>query len=357
MKAEPIGNAVARQRLYEEMRPHDLTPLWEVLHALVPPRPAVRTLPARWRWADAEPFLRRAGELITAEEAVRRVLILENPGWRGESRATGSLYAGLQLILPGEIAPSHRHSQSALRFVVSGSGAYTAVAGERTTMKPGDFIITPSWAWHDHGNDGDEPVVWLDGLDIPVVAFFEAGFAENGTAAAQAVTAAPGTSLARFGANMLPLEPELPFGPTSPIFCYPYERSRAALEHLRRHAAPDPWHGHALRYVNPATGSHPMPTMATRLQLLPAGFAGRTARTTAGTVFSVVEGTVDVLIAPHANAAPLPPVRFAAGPKDHFVVPPWAGLALSSAADAVLFSFSDAPLQLAAGLLREQRED
>src|SRR6266853_466057 len=139
-----------RKSYYERIDRVSLAPLWEVL-----------------------------GELITAREAERRVLVLENPGLRGASSITRTLYAGLQLILPGEIAPSHRHSQSALRFVLEGRGAYTAVDGERTTMRPGDFILTPSWTFHDHGNPGGEPVVWLDGLDIPMVAFFDAGFAER----------------------------------------------------------------------------------------------------------------------------------------------------------------------------------
>ncbi len=161
------------------MAPLNLTPLWEVLHALVPQQPASPCVPALWRYDEVRPFLMRAGEAITAEEAVRRVLILENPALRGQSAVTQSLYAGLQLILPGEVAPCHRHTQSALRFIVEGSGAYTAVDGERTTMQPGDFIITPSWTWHDHGHEGSGPVVWLDGLDIPMVRFLDAGFAEN----------------------------------------------------------------------------------------------------------------------------------------------------------------------------------
>jgi gentisate 1,2-dioxygenase len=68
------------------------------------------------------------------------------------------MYAGLQRVLPGEVAPAHRHTQSALRWVVDGEGAYTAVDGERVTMAPGDFIITPMLTWHDHGNPGDQPV-------------------------------------------------------------------------------------------------------------------------------------------------------------------------------------------------------
>src|SRR6201747_1779790 len=109
----------------------------------------------------------QAGNLITAKEAERRVLVLENPGLAGQYRITHSLFAGLQLIMPGEVAPAHRHTPSALRFIVEGEGAYTAVAGEKLPMKPGDFVVTPAWSWHDHGNHGTAPVVWLDGLDTP----------------------------------------------------------------------------------------------------------------------------------------------------------------------------------------------
>ena len=381
MKTEAISAAAddtsrRRQALYDSMRPAGLTPLWEVLHALVPQQPAVRTRAALWRWEEVRPFLDDAGRLITAEEAIRRVLILENPGWRGESRTTGTLYAGLQLILPGEVAPSHRHTQSALRFVVDGAGAYTAVNGERTVMHPGDFIITPHWTWHDHGNEGDQPVVWLDGLDIPMIAFFESGFAENDSTRSQKITSAEGTSLARFGANMLPLQPHSPFGATSPIFSYPYARSREALAHLAAHAELDPSHGAALVYVNPLTGGWAIPTIATRLQLLPKGFVTRGSRTTAGTVYSVVEGRAKVTIT--SSTGPMGArrdgagkvasstagtwdddsvIRYEVAPKDHFVVPPWARLEISADSECVLFSFSDAPLQQAAGILRTAEDE
>ncbi len=359
----PIASAGERQRLYERMSPAGLTPLWEVLHALVPRQPAVRTRPALWRWDEVKPFLDEAGRLITAEEAIRRVLILENPGWRGESKTTGSLYAGLQLILPGEVAPSHRHTQSALRFVVDGRGAYTAVNGERTVMERGDFIITPSWTWHDHGNDGDEPVTWLDGLDIPTIAFFEAGFAENGASRVQAVSRAQGSSLARFGMTMLPLTPETPFGPTSPVFCYPYRRSRDALAQVARHDALDAVHGAALRYANPVNGGPAIPTIATRLQLLPPGFATRASRTTAGTVYSVVEGRARITVTPSGTGAtsglpgatPAPErIEWSVGPRDHFVVPPWATLQIRADEETVLFAFSDEPMQQAAGIHRTE---
>src|SRR5207244_3297054 len=231
-KANFLAIGAARQELYRRMDKDNLAPLWEVLHELIPNAPATACRPALWKYRQARPYLMEAGKLITAKEAIRRVLILENPGMRGESCITQSLYAGLQLILPGEIAPSHRHSQSALRFIVEGSGAYTAVDGERTTMFPGDFIITPSWTWHDHGNPGSEPVVWMDGLDIRIVQLFAAQFHEMYPEEIQPVSRSEGASVARYGNNLVPLAAAAPFGKTSPIFNYPYARSRDALDKL-----------------------------------------------------------------------------------------------------------------------------
>jgi gentisate 1,2-dioxygenase len=340
----------ARQAYYDRIRPLHLTPLWESLHALVPREPQSPCVPALWRYEAIKPFLMESATLITAEEAVRRVLVLENPALPGRSSITQSLYAGLQLIMPGEVAPAHRHTQSALRFIVDGQGAYTTVGGERTTMYPGDFIITPSWAWHDHGNEGvdgaAEPVVWLDGLDIPMLRFFDAGFAENADALSQQVATPEGHSFARFGHNMAPVKHQHS-SPTSPIFSYPYARSREALATLARGEAPDAWHGHKLAYVNPLTGGSPMPTIQPFLQLLPAGFAGQVHRQTDGAIYSVVEGR---------GTATIGGERFAFGPRDTFVVPSWAPLQLSAPEDAVLFSYSDRPVQTAMGVLRERFE-
>ena len=238
------ANQAERDDYYRRIGSKNMTPLWESLHNLVPRSPSSPCIPAIWKYAAVRAEIMESGELISAAEAVRRVLVLENPGLRGLASITQTLYAGLQLILPGEIAPSHRHVQSALRFIVEGKGAYTSVNGERTTMHPGDFIITPSWTWHDHGNvqvaEGGEPVVWLDGLDIPFIRFMDAGFAENYPEAEQPVVRAEGHSFARFGYNMAPVRHEHA-GKTSPIFNYPYARSREALDHLYRHGEGDAW--------------------------------------------------------------------------------------------------------------------
>jgi len=339
-----------RKAFYEAISSYSMKPLWEVLHSLVPPEPASGCVPHLWKYADIRPHLMRACELITAEEAVRRVLILENPGLRGQSSVTQSLFAGLQVILPGEIAPSHRHTQSALRFIVEGSGAYTAVDGERTSMQPGDFIITPSWAWHDHGSTAPGPVVWLDGLDIPMIRFLDAGFAQNDVRKSQTESRAEGTSFARFGNNMAPLQHEAPFGATSPIFSYPYERSREALRALEKNAPLDAWDGVKLRYINPLTGGSPMPTMATFMQSLPAGFDGKPYRQTDGAVFSVVEGDGSIIVS-RGDAT----CQFAFSARDHFVIPSWHTARFRSERGCVLFSYSDRPVHQALGIHKEER--
>jgi gentisate 1,2-dioxygenase len=336
----------ARQDLYKRMDKHNTAPLWEVLHALIPNEPATRCQPYLWKYKDVRPYITEAGKLITAKEAIRRVLVLENPGMRGESCITQSLYAGLQLILPGEIAPSHRHTQSALRFIVEGSGAYTAVDGERTTMYPGDFIITPSWTFHDHGNPGNEPVVWMDGLDIRIVELFAAQFHEVYPEEIQPVVRSEGAATARFGNGLAPINATSPFGKTTPLFNYPYARSRESLEMLSKDQDPDPHHGWKMTFTNPLTGGHAMPTIAAFIQLLPASFNSQPYRATDGTIYSVVEGGGRVTIGNQT---------FAFEPRDTFVVPSWAPVSFESTAETVLFSFSDRPGQEAMGLWRERR--
>ena len=335
-----------RKAFYQRIDREHLSPLWEVLGDLVPQTPRTPCVPALWRYAVVREHLLEAGALITAKEAERRVLVLENPALRGAASITHTLYAGLQLILPGEVAPSHRHSQSALRFVVEGDGAYTAVDGERTTMHPGDFIITPSWTFHDHGNPGDVPVIWLDGLDIPIVAFVDAGFAERYPDEVQPVVKAEGDALARYGANLLPVD-HVSSSLTTPIFSYPYARTREALERMRRDNRWHPCHGLKMQYINPTTGGPAMPTIGAFIQLLPRGFAGHPSRSTDGTVYCVVEGRGRTRVGDSV---------FDWQPKDVFIVPSWSRVSHDAQDDSVLFSFSDRPMQQALGLWREKVE-
>jgi gentisate 1,2-dioxygenase len=334
-----------RQAFYDRIDRQNLSALWNVLSDLVTPEPRSACQPYLWKFDAIRGYMLEAGALITAKEAERRVLILENPGLRGQSRATTSLYAGVQLVLPGEIAPAHRHSQSALRFILEGHGAYTAVNGERTMMQVGDFVITPSLAWHDHGNQTDVPMFWLDGLDIPVVGMLDASFSEPLGTDEQPIQRPPGDSVARYGHNMLPVDWKRR-GTTSPVFNYPYERSREALEQLKKSEQWDPCHGIKMRYVNPETGDFAMPTIGTFLQLLPKGFTTSRYRATDATVFTVVEGQGRTRVGDKV-------LEWKA--KDIFVVPSWRSVSHEVDEEAMLFSFSDRPIQDKLGLFREDR--
>lgn len=333
-----------RASFYQEINAMGLSPLWESLHSLVPHSPNPACVAALWKYAQLRPLLLHSGELIGAQEAIRRVLVLENPALRGKASITPSLYAGLQLIMPGEVAPSHRHTQSALRFIVEGEGAFTAVDGERTAMRPGDFILTPNWRWHDHGNPGEEPVVWMDGLDLPLVNLLGCSFAEDHPQQQQPVTRPESDYLPRYAANMLPVRHQV--GNASPIFNYRYDRSREALEQLLRNGPLDACEGIKLCYVNPTTGGAPMATIAAFLQLLPKGFSSEKIRSTDSTIYHVVEGEGSVVIGDE---------HFTYAAKDIFVVPSWQPLSFVSHSETVLFSFSDRPVQQALSLWREAR--
>jgi gentisate 1,2-dioxygenase len=334
-----------RKEYYERIDKYGMTPLWKVMASVVTKEPVTRCKPAIWHFDDIKRLVLESGGLITAEEAERRVLILENPGLRGESRATNTLFAGVQMILPGEVAPAHRHVSSAIRFVLDGEGAYTAVEGEKAYMAPGDFVITANWAPHDHGNTSDQPMLWLDVLDFPQVNFFEASFAEQFESATQPTSRGDGDSLAFYGSGVLPDgSPARPNA--SPVINYTYARTRPIVARMAKAGDIDRRHGARVRYANPVTGGPVLPTMGAYLALLPAGFKGEPYRSTDGAVFVCAEGTGTTAVDGEVLEW---------GPWDVFVVPPWKRYSHTAAKDSVLFSISDRPSQEALGIWREDR--
>lgn len=328
-----------------------VTPLWTFFKDWFPGEPRAAATGHLWRYESLRPLLLDAAQHISAEAAERRVLALENPGLRGRHVITDSLYAGLQLISPGEVAPAHRHTAAALRFIVEGHGAYTAVSGERAYMEPGDFIVTPSWTWHEHGNEGDGPTIWLDVLDVPLIRFLGGGFSERHPEQRFPQSRAAGDSRYRYGMNMAPAGYHRAAG-ASPVFSYPYARAREALAGLAAHERPDPCHGIKLEYIDPTSGGPAIPTISTFLQWLPAGFASRPYASTAGAVYIAVEGAGRVQIGDGASAR-----SFEFGPRDIWAVPSWQSLALEAETRTVLFSASDEAVQRTLGIWRERRAD
>ncbi len=348
-RAVPPTVQAEREAFYGRADTQHLAPLWTRLKSLVPESPTPVGVPHRWAYSEVRPYVLESAGHISAKEAERRVLILENPGLKGSSQITNSLYAGLQLIMPGEVAPAHRHMQSALRFIVEGTGAFTAVEGEATTMRPGDFVITPSWTWHHHGHEAElstaSPMIWLDGLDIPLVAFFNSTFREDHVQDEAELTRPEGDALARYGSGLLPVGYKNA-SLNSPVFNYPYDRTREALQALTKAGAPDAHASHLMRYVNPTDGGWAMPTMATMIRLCPQGLVTRPYRSSDSTIFMVVEGRGTLRVGDQP---------FALMPHDVVVVPGWMAHSIAADEDLVLFSYSDRAAQEKLGLFREQR--
>jgi gentisate 1,2-dioxygenase len=334
-----------KKDFYDRLAPHNLAPLWEVLKGLLPDEPKSKAAAHRWRYSDIRPLLMESGELLTAKEAERRVLVLENPAFPGQSKTTTTMYAGIQLIMPGETAPAHRHTASALRFMLEGEGAFTAVGGERTTMRAGDFVITPSWAFHDHGNDGNQPCAWLDGLDLHLVSFFEAGFNEHYNDERQSITRPEGTSHAWFGSNLLPFNPVSRYGLTTPIFNYPYEQTRKALVDAFKAGEPDRHWAITMRYANPIDGGWAMPTMAAWMTFIPKGFETAPLRSTDGIVMALSEGAMTMKIGDES---------FDLAEHDVAAAPSWLWRSFKAKEDSFVFCFSDRVAQEKLGLFREE---
>jgi len=335
-----------RREFYDRIDGEAMAPLWERMRGLVGSEPKPTSHAYLWRYDTVRPMMMEAGDLLTAEEAERRVLVLENPAFKGKSRATTTLYAGVQLVLPGEVAAAHRHTASALRFVLESKGGHTSVGGERTMMMQGDFVITPSWAWHDHGNHTDAPIVWMDILDLPMVNFFETGFAQHHNDTEQEIFRPEDDALSRFGAGMLPLVTDAPFGQTSPIFNYPYIRSRAALAAVAKAGDYDPHWAVTLKYANPLDGGWAMPTISSWMTHLPAGVSTAPLRSTDGLIVAVAEGR---------GVAHIGDRRIAFGPNDIFTVPNWTWRSFEAEGDCFLFCSSDRVAQEKLGLWREER--
>lgn len=313
-------SSAQREEFYRRLKEKNAAPLWGSLGDLVLARPRPGCVPALWRYDEIRPLLMESGALITAQEADRRVLMIENPGLKGTPQITQSLYAGLQLVMPGEITGTHRHAASALRFVIEGDGAYTSVNGAKITMHAGDFILTPSWTWHDHGNPTSEPVVWMDGLDIPIVNMMDTSFAEH------------------YPQGTQPVQGE----ETESACSFPYARQRARLERMAKSGTADAWHGVRLEYWN---GAPVLPTIAAWLRLLPGGFRSKPYRSTDATVFCVTEG--------HGRSR-IGNTTIEWAPHDIFMAPSWEFAAHEAEEEAVLFSFSDRPLQQMLKLWREE---
>jgi gentisate 1,2-dioxygenase len=265
----------------------NLVPLWPSLRAVLPPgQPRPSTKPTFWSYESLRPLLLRAGELTPIEKAERRVLVLANPGHGLEKmQASAAIYLGMQLLLPGEWAPSHRHTPNAVRMIVEGEGAYTTVDGQKCPMSRGDLILTPTGLWHEHGHDGREPVVWLDVLDLPLVYYLEASYHVDGPR--QQVRPGHGEQAYARG-GLLPTPVFERTRQAYPMLRSPWSEAKAALQALAAaDAAPE---AVQLTYVNPETGAHAENILGFYALMLRPGQTLRLPVRSPASVFHVIEG-------------------------------------------------------------------
>src|SRR2546430_1898093 len=248
-----------------------------------------RMQPFVWRWAEIEPLLERSADFVAPGQGTeRRILRLANPGVP-ERTSTHTLSVAVQFLLPGEVAPAHRHSPNAFRFMLRGDGAYTTVDGDKCLMKPGDLVLTPTPMLHDHGNEGNEPVIWFDGLDSPIVRYLEALSRQRHPEDRQDLGKFVGASERRFrAAGLRPATAAAAARPWRALY-YRWQAAHAALEQLAE-VESDPFDDVILEYVDPANGRSIFPTMACYIQMIRPGGHTRAHRQTSSAVYHVVRG-------------------------------------------------------------------
>jgi gentisate 1,2-dioxygenase len=335
----------AETEFHERMHAAHMWGLWELASQMTR-HPEPQAIPYMWKASVLEAMVREAGQAVPVGEE-RRALQLFNPGLDGKWATTNTMIAAVQILLPGEVARAHRHTPTAIRFIMEGTGAYTAVDGERVYMAPGDLILTPSWAWHDHGNETDKLVVWMDGLDIPLVQALNAMFFQFYSERQVPLTKPTNASVHLHGhASLSPTwVKERP--QSSPLLLYSWDKTYQSLGSLRD-AAGDEWDDLALEYTHPQTGRALLPTMACWVQMIRPAKRLKAHRHTGSAVYYVVQGSGETIIDGS---------RFVWDRGDIITLPAWAlhEHANRSTRDvAILFSIQDRPVLETLGLYREE---
>ena len=334
---------------YKDLEKFEAGSLWIVSNKIEPWEPKSQSVPVLWRYQDLREYVLRSVDLVTPEQAGRRVIYLNNPGRQDVSAAVGWLYSGLQVMHPGEAASAHSHSSSALRFIMEGSGAYTVVDGHKMTLGANDFVLTPNGAWHEHGVSEDGTTcIWQDGLDIPFVNAMEAGFYAVHPDLSQAVTF-PVNDASHIWGNP-GLKPVLHDWqkPYSPLLKYEWEPTYEALSRYAKVTDGSPYDGIIMDYTNPLTGGPVMATMGASMQMLRPGEHTKAHRHTGSIIYQVAKGHGYSII----NGK-----RFDWRERDIFCVPSWMfheHVNGSSSDDACLFSFHDLPVMRALNLYYEE---
>lgn len=307
MAATRILEATSLEALYAEIAPLNYTAGWLPRDpSLLPRQPTQFFLPAHWSYADAKAILNRAGGLISVEQAERRNLVMVNPSPIADWEALRTISAAYQMILPGEIAPAHRHTSHALRVIVDAEQSFSIVDGEKIAMNSGDVILTPGASWHGHEHFGDAPGYWMDFLDVPLTHFLEPLFFETHPQKHQPVLRVTDRSPFRFSQDDIARRIE------------------------RESVDPEGFHGASITLE-----AGMMPTLSLQIERLPTNCRTRPYRTTANILFNVMQGEGESEIGDDI---------FAWKRGDTFVAPGWNRICHRATADAQFLALSDAPL-------------
>jgi len=340
MKHPVVGDSV--ETLNQDMAKKNLGGHWQLGLESYASYPESTVQPYLWKWQDVYESLMRAGEVVSMEEAERRTVRLLNPALRDRQATTHTLQFSFQYVKPGEHARPHRHTAAALRFILKGNGAYTTVNGQKCVMEEGDLILTPQLSWHDHTNDSGKPIIWLDGLDIPLVQSLQQLLFEPHPEYAQPIEKTSDEL------TLLSIDTRLAAAPATEFFHYKWADTHRRLNALVQAASPDRFDGYLLEYQNPKTDGPTMPTIQCALSLLRPGQETEAHRHTSTAIYHAFRGRGSSFVGEE---------RFDWEAGDSFVVPLWFPHRHSNRAaseEAILFSMSDAPVLKSLGLYREE---
>lgn len=359
--------AKSREEFIEELLACNFTTYFAVTHPKYAtgnkafrftPAPISAAAPHSWKYAEARAKLFELGELLTVEEAERRNINFVNPALKNFMPAASltTLRGGIQLLLPGERAYTHRHSANAFRFVLEApdQGAYTVVEGTKIPMHPGDLVLTPNWTWHDHHNEGDSHAIWYDGLDVLMAymigGVFSQEFKDGSGESYQDVARNADVVERTYGAGLLHrqrLFPDHIPASDNPLTYYPYHRARRTLQDLLDAGAGNPFEGVAIEYVNPATAGPTFPTMTTGLRMVAPKTTIEAMHRTENVMFITMEGSLTFHLPDNQT--------FSTAPFDVTAMPSWVPYTITNNENepAVLFANSDRPLFEKLGFYRQ----
>lgn len=333
-----IASDAQVDELRRDMERRHLIPLWELEGEIMGLRPKPSTKAWLWKWEVLYDIAERAGALVPVERGGdRRAIAIANPGQGGMPYATSTLWAAVQWLNGREIAPAHRHTSQAIRFIIDGAGSYSTVEGDKVFLERGDLVLTAPWLWHDHGSESDERAVWMDALDIPLNNFLDAPFFEIYPEDSQPVSKHLNGSVLKYGVGQMRPAWEEPTTSYPPLSAYKWADTERALCNLAE-VDVDPFDDVVLEYTNPHTGGPVMRSFTCWIQMLRSGIHTQAHRHTGSSVYLAFEGSGSTII---------DGIRFDWTAGDMFVIPSWAvheHLNSSDGERAILFSVHDTPL-------------